>query len=62
MARCKFPNRSAQYRACSSDRLSRGPVEALRILGVVDVDAEADVTVRDRNIFFAGVLGTGGLR
>lgn len=60
MARCKFPNSNAQYRDCSSERLSRGPVDALRTLGVlVEVDV---VTVRERNIFFAGVLGTGGLR
>lgn len=62
MARCKFPNSRAQYRAWSSDRLSRGPVDALRTLGVVDVDADVDVTVRERKIFFAGVFGTGGLR
>lgn len=28
-ARCKLPNNNAQYRACSSERLSR-PVDALR--------------------------------
>lgn len=63
MARCRLPNKSAQYRACNSLRLSRGPVDALRTRGAVDVDAaDDDVAVRERKIFFAGVLGTGGLR
>lgn len=41
MARCRFSNNSAQYRACNSDFLSR-PVEALRRTRLDD-DDEDDV-------------------